>query len=109
MGILRTARASASSSALALTVAPAVPWELHEVRVHLGAAGAAGALTVTMDAGAGSKHDTLLYTQSMGAVTHVEKTWETPPKFTHYNDQIDIAYANGGSATYGIEVVYKLL
>lgn len=105
----RTARSSASSSAVALTVAPGTAWELHSVRVHLDAAGAAGAFTTTVDAGAGAKHDILLDTNSMSGATSYTKDFDPPVIFTHYSDEVDIAYANGGSAAYGVEVVYKVL
>jgi len=106
-----TQRSSSSSGAVALTVAPAVKWELHEVRAHFSGSMAAASFTITMDAGAGSKHDTLLYALSMSSVHDVHKTWNPPVRFMHYNDQIDIAYANssGSGAAYGIEVVYKIV
>jgi len=106
---LRTARSSASSSAIAFTVAPGRPWKLHSVRVHLGAGGAAGAFTTTVDAGAGAKFDILLDTTSLSAATSYTKDFDPPVIFGHYNDQVDVAYANGGSAAYGVEIVYELL
>jgi len=105
----RTQRTSASSGAIAMTVAPAYPWELHEIRFHAGGSLAAAAFTATMDAGAGSKHDALVYTVSMSSKSNLRTTFTPPLKFTHYNDQLDFAYANASAATYGLEVIYRLL
>jgi len=105
----RTHRASASSSTIATTLAPGYPFKLYSVRVHLAAGGAAGALTTTVDAGAGAKFDIQLDTNSMSAATSYTKDFDPPVIFTHHNDQVDIAYANGSSAAYGVEVVYRLI
>ena len=107
--VYRTARSSASSGAIDFTVTPAAQWELYEIRVHLGAGGAATNLTATLSAGAGSKHDEVLWTQAMSGVVNTTTTFDPPVRFTHYADELDIAYLNGGAATYGVEVVYGLM
>ena len=109
MGIFRTARSSASSGAISMAVAPTAPWELYEIRVHLDAGGAAGNLTAIADAGMGSKHDTTYWTKAMVGLTDATQTFDPPIRFTHHNDQLDITYANGSSAAYGVEVVYRLI
>jgi len=105
----RTHTASGSSGAIATTIAPGLKWELHEVRIHLDAAGSAGSFTATMDSGRGSKYDTLVYSKSMGSVQDLVKTFNPPLRFNNSADQVDIAYANGGSAAYGVEAIYKIL
>ena len=106
----RTQRTSGSSAAVAMTIAPAYPWELHEIRLHnASGAFAATAFTATMDAGAGAKHDTVVYTNSMSGSSNLRATFVPPLRFTHYSDQVDFAYANGSNAKYGLEVIYRLL
>jgi hypothetical protein len=105
----RVHRATASSGAIATTVAPGYPWQLHEIRVHFDAGGAATALTATMDAGAGAVYDTVIYSNSMSGVSDLIKTYDPPLMFAHPSDELDIAYANGSSAAYGIEVLYRPL
>ena len=106
----RTHRATASSGAIATTLAPAYPWELHEIRLHFSGSLAATAFTATMDAGAGALYDTLVYSKSAASISaDLVKTFETPLRFTHYNDQVDFAYANGSGAKYGLEIIYKPL
>ena len=108
--MFRTQRDSAASGAIAVTIAPAQPWELHEIRiVNASGSFALGSLTATMDAGAGSKHDCQVYANSMSASDNFRVTFLPPLRFTHYDDQLDLAYANSSSADYGIEVIYKLL
>lgn len=108
MSSFRTTRAT-GSAAIALTVAPGVPWQLWEIRLHMDAGGAAGNLTITMDAGAGAAYDTLIYTKAMGGIADVVYAFNPPRTFNHASDELDIAYANGGSATYGIEVIFRPL
>ena len=98
--------ASASSSAIATTVAPGRAWQLKQVSCHLDAGGAAGAFTVTMDAASGALFDALLYTTSMASVTSLVKTFN-PPIEMKAGDEVDIAYANGSSAAYGVTVVWR--
>jgi hypothetical protein len=106
--LFKTQRASASSAAVAVTVAPGVPWALHEIRfVNASGSLAATSLTATMDAGAGAKHDAVVYANSMSASSNLRATFTPPLLFTHYSDELDVAYANGSNAAYGISIVYK--
>ena len=105
---LMTTRAT-GSSAIATTVAPGRPFQLEEVRIHLSAAGGAGNLTVTMDAGAGSAYDTVLQTQDMTSVTDYVWKPTRPIVCTHASDEIDIAWANTNSKTYGLTVIHSPL
>ena len=96
------------AAAIAMTVAPAVAFQIEEVRVYLSAGGAATNLTITIDSAAGAAYDTVLLTQAMNAVTDL--AWQpTRPFILSPGDEIDIAYANGGAATYGVEVIYSAI
>ncbi len=93
-------------AAVAMTIAPGVAWQLESIRVHLSAGGAATNLTVTVDAGEGPVYDVVLATQAMNGVTDYFYKPDFPIPFGP-DDKIDIAYANGGGATYGVEVYYQ--
>lgn len=102
-----TARAT-GSAALATTVAPGKKWALLEMRLHLSAAGGAGTLTATMDAGAGAAYDCVLFSQDMTSATDVH--WQpTRPIPFGATDELDFAWANASAKTYGLEVVYGIL
>lgn len=105
MSRIQFARAT-GAAAVAMTVAPAVKWALREVRIHLSAAGGAGNLTITVDSGTNAVYDTILLTQDMTAIADL--AWQPDfPMIFDANDEIDIAWANAGKKTYGIEVVYS--
>jgi hypothetical protein len=92
--------------ALAAKLAPGYAFRLHEVRIHLSAAGGAGNFTATMDAGAGAAYDTVLKTQDMTSISdfHWQPTW---PLLFAATDEVDFAWANAGTKTYGIEIIYE--
>jgi len=102
-------RRSSGASAIAVTISPNAPWELEGVRLHLDAGGAATDFTVTMDSAYGSAHDLVLFTYAMSGVADVDYRWSPLQKFTNKNDKVIIAYANGGAAGWGLEVVYRIL
>ncbi len=92
--------------AIATTIAPGVPWQLEGIRVHLSAAGGAGNLTATVDNGAGAVYDVVILTQDMTSV--VDLVWNTGcPLDFEAGDELDIAWANAGTKTYGLEVIWK--
>jgi len=106
----KTQRASASSGAVAVTVAPGHPWRLIELRFHNASGSlAATKLTATMDAGAGAKHDALVYSVSMSSNSNLRKAFTPPLTFSHEDDELDFAYLNGSGAAYGFEIVYELI
>jgi hypothetical protein len=94
------------AAAIAKTIAPGRPWELESIRVHLSAAGGAGNLTAIIDNGVGAAYDHNLLTQDMTAVTDLTWSPDTPMLFSE-DDELDIAWANAGTKTYGLEIVYK--
>ena len=92
--------------AISTTLAPGVPWQLESIRVHLDAAGGAGDLTATINHGTAAVYDIVLLTQDMTAVTDLVWSPERPMEFLA-GDELDIAWANAGTKTYGLEIVYK--
>ncbi|MES0334737.1 MAG: hypothetical protein SFH39_00045 [Candidatus Magnetobacterium sp. LHC-1] len=106
----KIARAT-GAAAVAMTVTnprPGHKWQLKEVRVHLSAVGTAGNLTVTIDSGTNVVYDTVLKTQDMTSIT--DMYWQPEkPIILDSTDEIDIAWANSGTKTYGVEVVYAPL
>lgn len=104
---VNTERATGAAG-LAETLAPSVPFQLLEIRVHLGSASATSEnLTITMDAKAGAAYDTVLYSVDMDTVADLVVTFEH--RYFSNADEIDIAWTNTNTETYGLEIVYKTL
>jgi hypothetical protein len=103
-----TTQVATGSGNIATTVAPAVPWVLLEVRLHLSAAGGANNFTATMDAGAGAAYDCVLLTQDMTSAVNVHWQPDRPIVFSK-TDELDFAWTNSNSRTYGLEIVYGTL
>lgn len=97
------------SGAIAVTIAPGKQWELEGFRLHLDASGAATDLTVTVDSGVDSVYDAVIFTTPMNGTKDVDHRWNPTEKFTDNHDKVVFAYANGDSATWGLEVIYRLL
>jgi hypothetical protein len=89
------------AAAIAETVTPSGPFALDSISLHLSAAGAAGTLTVTLDAYAGSVYDLLLYSQDMTSVTDLLWQPERPIELES-GDKIVIAWTNASTRTYGL-------
>ena len=104
---MKVARAT-GAAAIDLTIAPGGRFQIENIRVHLSAAGTAGDLTVTVDSGTAAAYDTVLLTQDMSSITNLNYIFTHPVKL-EAGDEIDIAWANGSTRTYGIEVVYSLI
>ena len=94
--------------AIASTLAPGVAGQLESIRIHLSAAGAAGDLTATLDHGTGAAYDTVLLTQDMTAVTDYVWHTERPMEFDA-DTELDFAWANASTRTYGLEVIWKAI
>jgi len=92
--------------AIAVTLAPAGErWWVTSLRLHLDAGGAATDFTIIEDNGTAAVHDVLIYTRAMAAVTDIVMALDTPGMFEE-GDELDFAYANGGGATWGLEIIY---
>ena len=94
--------------AIATTLAPGRAFQLLEVRVHLNGAGGAGNFTAKVDAINGAAYDLNIITQDMTAV--VDLIWQ-PDSPLHFDsgDEIDFAWDNAGTKTYGLEVKFSPL
>lgn len=101
----RVTRAT-GAAAIATTLAPNTPFQLEEIRVHLSAAAATVEnLTVTVDSGTNAVYDVVLLTQAMNTVADVVYQ-PTRPLFFEKGDEIDVAYANTNTRTYGLEIIW---
>jgi hypothetical protein len=94
------------AAAIAETLAPASAYQIEEIRLHLSAAGgAAENLTVTLDCAAGVEHDIVIKTEAMAAV--VDLLYQpTRPLIFSAGDEIDFAYANTNTRTWGLTVYW---
>lgn len=96
------------AAAIASTLKPGQRFRLKEVRIHLSAAGGAGDFTATVDNGVGAAYDLQIIKQDMTSV--LDLVWQpTAPMAFEATDEIDFAWANAGTKTYGLEVIYDLL
>ena len=93
--------------ALASTLAPGHSFELLEVNLHLGAASAtAENFTATVDAYGGAAYDVVIYSKDMNTITNV--VWRPEPNLIFSaTDEIDFAWANTNTETYGLEIRYR--
>jgi len=86
------------------TVAVAKDAAGFEIRLHLGAAGAAGNLTVRIDSASNSKYDAALEVYDMSGVQDYVVSFSN---WVAAGDSIVIAWANSGGATWGLELIWK--
>lgn len=95
------------AAAIASTLAPGVAFRLLAIRLHFSAAPtSAGSLTATLDAEDGAAYDHVLINQSMVSVT--DKQWIFGEGYEFEDsDEIDVAYTNPDSRTYGLQYVYE--
>ena len=111
MSTMRLSTTGSTAITTTLALDPKRAFQINEIELHLnGAGGATGDVdfTVTKDANAGTPYDLLLLTEDMTTDTDVLYQPELPLIFDK-GDEVDFAYANGSSKTYGLTVVYELL
>lgn len=96
--------------AVATTLAPNRTFRLMEVRIHLSGVANAENLTIKLDSAAGAAYDVTLKTQAMSGLTDfVWRASDGDPIMFTKGDEIDIAFANTATDTYGLEIVYQEL
>lgn len=96
------------SGAMAVNVDPNKAFKLLEMRVHLSSASATSEdLTITLDSGAGAAYDVELYSKDMNTVVDLVVTFTD--RYFISTDDLDFAWANSNSRTYGIEIKYQLI
>ena len=101
------------AAAIAASLAPGEPFQLLGFELHLNAAPTTSqSFTVKKDAGAGADvYDTLLYSRdlSSGSVTDLVYYFDTPVKCYHKDDEIDFAWTNTDTKTYGLTIYWRKL
>jgi hypothetical protein len=105
--MIATIRAT-GAVAIATVINPGKAFQLESISIHLSAAGGAGNLTATINANAGAAYDTLIMSEDMTTVQDLYFAPERPILFEK-GDTLDIAWANAGGKTYGLEVKYSPL
>ena len=73
------------------------------ILLHLDAAASAEPLEVKLDSAAGAAYDTVLISQDMDGVSDINIT---DGLIIPQGDSLSITFANTGSATYGLTVLY---
>jgi hypothetical protein len=93
------------AAAIAFELSRDTNWMVYEVRVHLNAAATQDTLTIRIDSSANAVYDAVLYSQDMSG--HADFVWRpTRPIFLQANDQLEVAWTNTDTRTYGVEVIY---
>ena len=99
------------AAAIAKTLAPAAKFRLLRVELHLSAAPTTSEnFTVTLDAGDGVVYDTRQTSRdlSSGSLTDYVVIYGKGFEFKA-DDEIDVAYTNTDTRTYGLRIVYELV
>jgi hypothetical protein len=99
-------RFSTGAGALATALSPKTPFRLLSVLLHLDAAATQDTFTLAVDAGRGVAYDTLLYSKAMVGVQVVVVPCGEGYDFLQ-DDEIDGAFANNDTKTYGLTYVYQ--
>jgi hypothetical protein len=100
----------AGSSAIAETITTPLSgnkWVIDEIRIHLSANGDAENLTVDVDSNSGSAYDFNFLTQSMSSISDLRYVPDGDKIVFEADDEVDIAYTNTSSRTYGLEVITR--
>ena len=82
--------------------------EIVSIELHLSAAGGAANFTVTRDSILGTAYDLVYLTQDMTSVVDLFQIYSPGEFIFDSQDELDFAWANGSSRTYGLTVKYKL-
>jgi len=104
-------QAATGAAAIAETLAPDALYRLQRIEIHLSSAPTTSQdFTVTLDAGDGSAYDVVLYKRdlSVGSVTDLVIPFGEGYEF-EADDEIDVAYTNTDTRTYGLRYVYELI
>jgi hypothetical protein len=92
--------------ALDSTLAPGHSFKIVAVRIHLSSAAGSENFTMTLDSGLGAAYDCEFYAKDLNGLT----SWAIPltelPEYIWTGDEVDFAWANTGTVTYGLEVIY---
>jgi len=95
------------AAGLAETLAPGVPFSIKEIRLHLNTAATQETFTATNDNGTTADvYDLLMLSQAMSGVTDVWATYQEGENRFRATEEIDFAWTNTDTATWGLEVVY---
>ena len=93
------------ATTIAEALAPGVKFKLRRIELNLSSAATQETLTVTLDAGDGATYDTVLYSKAMAGVQDLIRGFD---KEFEPDDEIDIAWDNSDTRTYGGRYVYEL-
>ena len=91
------------------TLAPKQAFEFGGFKLTLNAAATTASenMTITVDAGAGSVYDYLLYSQDMNTLRYLNWNIQDNPEPFEKNDELACAWANATPKTYGLEVYWR--
>lgn len=99
------------AAAIAETLAPGVTFRLLRVELHLSSAPSTSQdFTITLNAGNGSAYDVVIHKEDLSVGSITDLTIPFGEGFEYEaDDEIDIAYTNTDTRTYGLRIVYETL
>ncbi|MFA7462331.1 MAG: hypothetical protein WCY59_04200 [Anaerovoracaceae bacterium] len=97
---------STGAATLNMLVAPAVSFQLEEIRLHLTTAATSGTLTAAVVSAASSAYNAVLYATKMNGVTDLHWQPARPINFVN-GDSLLIYWDNAATRTYGCEVIFS--
>jgi len=96
------------SGALDVDITPNESCTLYAVGVHLDGAANTGTLTVSLDSGLGASYDVVYNTSAMAGKT--DYFWQpTQLILLHPSDKVNVDWANGSAATWGLTSTWNKL
>jgi len=98
-----------ATGAFASTLAPGVPFAIHEIRLHLSNTGAAENFTATLDSAAGAIYDAVIYSAATTGISDLNHHPSMPFFVAAATDEVDFALANTSNRVVGLEVVWTPL
>ena len=103
---MRRVTRATGTGAIDFSLAPAIAFQVEEVRVHLEDVGGAGDLVISLDALAGVEYDAIFLTEDMTLLADLVWLSVRPHNFTA-GDGLSITWAGAGQNAYGLEVVWS--
>ena len=97
-----------AAGAAAETLAPGIPFRLVHLHMECSDTTASENFTITMDNGLGAAYDAILYSTDLNGGKNLSKSWGNEEMWFHGDAELDIAYANSNSRTWGLEIIVEL-
>lgn len=99
----RATGSAAIAETLAFGLPAGRPVRIVSIRLHLSGSGGAETFTASIDSGTNAVYDGVIYSQSVNGAANF---FTAPDYIVDGADEVDFALTNGGTLTWGLEVVW---